>query len=341
MYTNEDLNYAIDQGIFSKESVDEFRETLESAKRTHFVDEENFKLVNSFNDIFVVIACGLLLFSALWAVKTINEDLGLLVFTVLSWGLAEFFILKRKMALPAIALLLSFVGGTFFFVLKLFGDTSEMAFVSAAGAAAVVAYGHWWRFSVPITMAAGAAALVGLVVSVILSINPDAKVYLSPALFVCGVMVFICAMYWDASDRLRTTRNSDVAFWLHLLSAPLIIHPIFSSLGIFDGSETMIGMSVVIILYVLMTLISLVVDRRAFMVSSLAYVIFAISNILKELGGLSYSFALTGIVIGSALLILSAYWHIVRVMLVNNLPLAIQRYVPSVNKKAIAPDAKR
>ena len=31
-------------------------------------------------------------------------------------------------------------------------------------------------------------------------------------------------MYYDLSDRTRTTRLADCAFWLHLLAAPLIVH---------------------------------------------------------------------------------------------------------------------
>jgi hypothetical protein len=34
------------------------------------------------------------------------------------------------------------------------------------------------------------------------------------------------------------TYKSDVAFWLHLASAPLITHPIFGMLGVLDGNET-------------------------------------------------------------------------------------------------------
>ena len=335
MYTNEDLNYAIDQGIFTEESVNEFRAQLEKSKKTHFVDEENFRLISSFNDIFVVIACSLLLFSSLWAVQKINEDFGMLVFSILCWVLAEFFVLKRKMALPAIVLLLAFVGGVFSFCLNLYSDISETSFITAAAAASIAAYLHWKRFGVPITVAAGTAALIGFIASAVLSIHPNAKDYLLPILFACGLIVFIFAMYWDSSDRSRTTQKSDVAFWLHLLSAPLIIHPVFSGLGIFEGNETVSSMVVVISLYLLMTLISITVDRRVFMVSSLAYVIYAISNILKEYGSVNYSFALTGILIGSALLLLSAYWHVVRVKLIDKLPASIQKQVPTIN--VIAP----
>jgi uncharacterized protein YdiU (UPF0061 family) len=43
-----------------------------------------------------------------------------------------------------------------------------------------------------------------------------------------------------------------------------------------------------------MSLLSIAVDRRAFMVSSMAYVLYAISNILKTYGDIGYNFALTG-----------------------------------------------
>lgn len=331
MYTNEDLNFAVKKGIFTADAVDEFRGQLESAKKMHFADEENFRLVSSFNDIFVVIACSLLLFSSLWVGEGISDGLGGLIFALLSWGLAEVFTLKRKMALPSIALLLSFIGGVFSFCLSLFDDPAELAFIIASTVSAIAAWLHWKRFGVPITIAATTAALTTLIVSIVLSLFPDTKAYMLSAFFLCGVVIFSFAMYWDSSDITRTTRKSDVAFWLHLLAAPLIIHPVFTGLDIFEGNEDLSNMLVVIVLYIFMTLLSIIVDRRAFMVSSLAYVIYAITAILKEVGGVGLSFALTGIFIGSALLVLSVYWHSIRAGLLGRLPLNVQRYVPKIN----------
>ena len=61
MYTDEDLNIAIKNGIFSQNDVNEFRKSISISKESSLPDEENFKLVGGFNDIFVVIACILLL----------------------------------------------------------------------------------------------------------------------------------------------------------------------------------------------------------------------------------------------------------------------------------------
>jgi hypothetical protein len=329
MYTDEDLDYAVKQGIFSAASVAKFRTALASSKDTSSVDEENFSLLSGFNDIFVVIACLLLLFSALWVVQTVNESLGLLVFCLLAWGLAEFFVRKRKLALPAIVLLLSFVGGVFALCLGLLSQSST-GYIVSSSIAAVAAYVHWLRFQVPITVAAGTAAAIGVLVSSIMSISSDAKEWLEVLFFICGIAAFLFAMYWDASDRDRVTRRSDVAFWLHLLSAPLIIHPVFSNLGVLEGNESMGSMAVIMGLYLLMTFISVAIDRRAFMVSSLMYVIYAISALLKAYGAVGNSFSVTGVFIGAALLLLSAFWHSTRAHVVAMLPHSVQKYLPKV-----------
>ncbi|MFI8620491.1 hypothetical protein ACIGBN_05910 [Marinomonas sp. NPDC078689] len=334
MYTDEDLNYAVEKGVFTDTAVTEFRSLLAEEKQTAAVDEENFRLVGGFNDIFVVIACSLLLFSSVWVVRPSSNTLAMLVFAALSWGLAEFFVRKRKMALPAIVLLLSFMGGVFWCVFSISSSIPSFSVQAASLFAAAVttmsAYLHWRRFRVPITVAVGTGALFVSVLSLVLVMFPAAKSGLMMVLFLCGVAAFLLAMYWDASDTQRITRRSDVAFWLHLLSAPLIIHPIFSNLGILNGNESLLSMLVVVFLYLLMTSISIAVDRRAFMVSSLIYVLYAVSAIIESYGGIGYSFALTGVLIGGGLLLLSAKWHFMRAQLLCALPSAIQRHLPNV-----------
>jgi len=328
MYTDEDLSGAVDEGIFTSEAVDSFREHISSSKATHTVDEENFKLVTGFNDIFVVIACVLLLVSGVWVVEAVHQTLALWALPVLAWGLAEFFVLKRKMALPAIVLLLVFVGGVFAAVLGLFEKTTEADVIWATALATLAAYLHWQRFRVPLTVAAGTAAVIGFFVSCILMFFDGSQAWIMPIIFVFGLAAFSLAMYWDISDCKRITYRSDVAFWLHLLAVPLIVHPIFSGLGILDGHESLMNVVIVIILYVLMTLVSVLIDRRAFMVSSLVYVLYALSALFEAYGMVGYSLALTGVCIGVALLLLSAFWHTVRAQLIDLLPSSLQQYIP-------------
>lgn len=330
MYTDEDLEIAVKKGIFSADSVDEFRNDYLLRRNTHTADEENFRLVASFNDIFVVIAIGLLLLSLGWVTYAIDSALSGFVVAAASWVLAEFFVLNRKMALPAIALLVSFVGSVFAGVVALFGLPSENSLMIAGLVASISAWLHWRRFKVPITVAAGAAALVVFVLSLIISVEPATKDFLVLMLFIGGMAVFTLAMYWDASDLQRISGKSDVAFWLHLTAAPLIVHPVFSVLGVLEGNESAVSLVSIILLYLFLTFISVVIDRRAFMVSALVYVLVALTDLLDDYGLAGDGFAYVGVLIGFSLLLLSGFWHKARLQLVRLLPGSIQSRVPSV-----------
>ena len=79
-----------------------------------------------------------------------------------------------------------------------------------------------------------------------------------------------------------------------------------------------------------MSALSIIIDRRAFMVSSLVYVLYAISSLFKAYGIAGNSFALTGVTIGASILLLSAFWHPARNILVKLLPAKIQNIVPDI-----------
>ena len=78
----------------------------------------------------------------------------------------------------------------------------------------------------------------------------------------------------------RTTRHADVAFWLHILAALLIVHPLFNLL---DSFETVMGLSLVFAIYILLTIASLILDRRALMVAALGYALYAPQRCLPML----------------------------------------------------------
>lgn len=330
MYTDEDLKQAVDKGIFSLTSVEQFRDFIQQRDHRQSVDEEGFRLVTSFNDIFVVIACLLLLLSVGWVVQGVHSAMAAALVATLSWSLAEFFVLKRKMALPAIVLLVSFVANVFVAVVLAFAMPNEKAFILAGLVATAAAWLHWRRFHVPITVAAGAATAVAFVVALLVSLFPVLKAFLNSLMLLGGLAVFLLAMRWDMADLKRVSGKSDVAFWLHLTAAPLIVHPVFSSLGIFDGQQSPLDLGIVLLLYLVLTLVSLVIDRRAFMVSSLIYVLAALTQLLDIYGLAGDSFAYVGVVIGFSLLLLSGFWHKARRGLVQSLPAGLQAKVPGV-----------
>lgn len=328
MYSDEELDSAVAAGVVSAESVAAFRAHVAALKQTPIVDDEYFRLVTGFNDIFVVIAVSLLLVSFERLGSALSSWVGALFVSVAAWGLAEYFTRKRRMALPAIVLLLAFVGGAFFTGFLLL-EAYSIGFVVASALAALSAWLHWVRFHVPITVAAGSAAMVGLVIPGLLMAIPGVNNWLSFFLFVAGLVVFWWALRWDASDIERQTRRSDVAFWLHLLASPLIVHPVFTVLGVFHGQVDALKIFFVLFMYMAIAVVSLAIDRRALMVSALGYVLYAVTALLKQTGVVSLSFALTALVIGSALLLLSAFWRPSRAFVLQWLPRKIQNSLAS------------
>ena len=262
-----------------------------------------------------------------------------------AWLLAEFFTRKRRMALPSILLLLAFVGGVMVAQAGLImgwiegnaGDDDTIGVILLAAAAlltAVAALFHWKRFMVPITIAAGTAAVAGMAILLLVAVigpNSDSleNVVLG-VVFLVGLVIFAFAMRWDMSDTARSTRRSDVAFWLHLLAAPMIAHPVFALIGVTDGDNIGAGAALAVVaVYIVFGLVALAVDRRALLVSALAYVLIALTWLFREFGAVELNFALTALVIGSALLTLSALWTPIRTAVVGLLPESTRASLPA------------
>ena len=72
----------------------------------------------------------------------------------------------------------------------------------------------------------------------------------------------------------------------------------------------------------------LAIDRRALLVSSLAYVLWALYSLFTRAGAVELGGALTALVIGSALLTLSAFWQPMRRRVVGMLGGVAERLPP-------------
>jgi hypothetical protein len=365
MYSQTDIDEAVAAGAINADSATALRTFIEGQRSMSVPDEEHFRLITGFNDIFVSVAAAILLFAMGWIGQQIGYSMGLVVdgdgpspvgpalIAATAWGLAMFFTAKRRMALPSILLLLAFVGGVFataaFSLVLAVGvdrldNNPELGGMLAAVSAAIAAGAallHWKNFRVPITIATGAAAVAGIAVGLLVSVVGDRvedmqKLILGFVLML-GVGMFLFAMWWDGSDRARITRRSDVAFWLHLLAAPMIVHPVFTLLGLNDGNATIGEGFVVILLYVALGVTALAIDRRALLVSALAYVLFALQAMFQQFGAVELNVALTAFVIGSALLLLSAFWHQARVAIVRPLPEGLRNRLPILDRVAAIP----
>src|ERR1700757_644975 len=126
MYSQQELDDAVASGVITAEAAAALRVHVEGQRATAIPDEEQFRLITGFNDIFVSIAAAILLFAVGWIGQSIGKAAGLFIsnngevgpsflaplpIAVTAWALALFFTAKRRMALPSILLLLAFVGG--------------------------------------------------------------------------------------------------------------------------------------------------------------------------------------------------------------------------------------
>ena len=172
---------------------------------------------------------------------------------VLSWGLGEYVTRSRRLAVSSTLLFLAYILGVFVAAFDggtdlinrypaewPFGHFLEDHWASDSVLNALFAITllsaaliHWARFRVPMAVGAGAFISVLWLSSLLLQIveypeqtakSSDLLVFLIPS--VAGIAVFVRAMALDVRDVQRQTRDSDVAFWLHLVAALFIVGPI-------------------------------------------------------------------------------------------------------------------
>lgn len=349
MISPETLGIAVETGVITPAQAERLA-ALESERESlgaEPVDDERLRFISGFGDIFVTL--GLLLFLTASGYFLFSSGHGLAMWAglaLLSWLLAEFFSRVRRMALPSIVLLLVFALSTFSTAVILIGgntlqaskvaidyitgSSGGMTFVLAglvtAGATAL----HYLRFKVPITIAAGVAALAcSLLALAVMLLPAAAEAWLNALVLAIGLAVFALAMRFDLSDRERVTRRTDIAFWLHMLAAPLIVHPLVASMlggvPLSDGAQS----ASILIIFALLGLVAVLIDRRALLVSGLAYAGFAFASLLAGTG-LSYGTIApaTMLVLGAFVLLLSAGWRPLRAGILSVAPRALAERLP-------------
>jgi len=160
MYSESDIDGAVAAGAITREAAAALRNHIAVSQSAPAVDEEHFRLLTGFNDIFVSIAVGLVLVAVAWIGKSVTTPLAGGLVAVVSWGLAEYFTRQRRMALPSIILLLAFTGGVAAALVGALVEldpefTDRTNAIVGAGIGLVTAgaaWLHWKRFMVPITV---------------------------------------------------------------------------------------------------------------------------------------------------------------------------------------------
>ena len=330
--------------------------TSAAGARAEMADPENLRFVRGFADIFVTIGIALVVGPAVYFGYTQSQSVAsaAAVVAVGSWLLAEYFTGVRRMALPSIALLAIFTIAAGFFFVDIIVVRQEIAhwpvrlaeiagqeniaalpFLAVAACLTAVAVALYYaRFRVPIAVAASVAALVWLVLVLLAYGAPDFTAdNIDMLVLIAGMAVFVLAMRFDVADRERVTPNTDIAFWLHLMASPMIVHPILSALvdrGAAPGDVGVMMAAAVLGLFAAISLVSILIDRRSFLVAGLGYAGFAFRTILGGVGVQDSAVPGTLLILGLLVLALSAGWNRIRAALVAMTPDPVAARLPPI-----------
>ena len=332
-FDDEDLAAAVAAGVIPAETAEALVAFVDGRRATApRADEEEVRFVTSFNDVFVtlgiVLVCGGL--AVLLARHTVPG--AAFAVAVTAWGLAEVFSRRWLMAFPSIALAGILVAASAITVFAALEPRIDDSFAGLAGAtaAAAVGWAHWRRFGVPISVAAATAAAGGAVVTLLSALVPSLlRDHSEAVILALGLVAFALAMRWDASDRARRTRRTDVAFWLHILAAPAIVHPLVSAAGIRLDALGVGQAAFVLALFALLAVVALVIDRRALLVSGLLYLGVSIAVLIERTGWSGASgLPVTVGLVGSVILLLAIGWRPLRAVALRLAPERLAAVVP-------------
>jgi hypothetical protein len=262
------LEAASNEGIITPEQVEALLSYFaEDDDPISSNNEEQLRFVRSFGDIFITL--GIVFVTVAGAQINLSPLLKILPILLLV-ATSEWLIRHRRLALPGMALLMALV----YFTGRLVGfEVSDEAVVSLA-LMTVVSYLFYIRYKMPFSLALVAIGLISLI-TILLDINTKAYQHVFA---VYGCLVFVVAMWFDSRDRFRLNRLSDTAFWLHLLAAPLIVHGVMITLLLSDQS-LLIKEVFMLGFFFTFFMLALYIDRRALLVSSLSYAIYAVIDL--------------------------------------------------------------
>ena len=352
MVTTEILAQGVEEGIITSEQAQRLR-ALQNASEPRGLpgspDDEQLRFISGFSDIFVTIGLAMFLGAMGYFAQRFGGRIAMwIVIAVAAWLLAEFFTRLRRMAFPSIVLLIAFAaavfmsasyllgaGALFYFptnlVRNLFDLDPERPTMLALAAliAALLAAVHYWRFRVPITIAAGCCALTGSIVGLVYGLAPELpSAAYSVVILACGLAIFTLAMRFDIADPERLTRRTDIAFWLHLLAAPLIVHSLITEMVTEAPRLSPAAAVAILAVFLALSVVAVLIDRRAMLVSGLSYAGVAFWTLIRQAGVFDMTTPLTVLTLGAFVLLLSAGWRPLRAAILKLAPPALARRLP-------------
>lgn len=340
-------------------------------------DEENLRLIGGGNDLFVTVGTVLLMAGFYFVLTTTIGGRTLWIaglVAAFSWVVAEIVTRQHRMKLSSTVLALIFMAAvvvllavvvdsrykirmpeSIWQLLALRAQVAPAGYLLLGGviAAALV---YFWRFKVPIlagVTAIAATLLAFLQTALVLYDGVTSGAVVAPSLqdmpelmraalympLICGMAVFATAVGLDLRDRERRTVWSDCAFWLHVVSAPMLVHPLFIMA---TGQDVVLGhiepdANATVMLALLIAgfvYIALAIDRRSLLVPTLAYFgslgIYYLVNSAANTTGVP-PFALILLVVGALIITFGAGWqHIRRLIVRPTLPTSVLNKLPPI-----------
>lgn len=336
MISKSTLQSAAQQKIIESEQVEPLYQFIQDqGQETELLNEniiesseEPLKFIRSFGDVFITLGVILLVVAVNMTDLTGYYYLIPLVGFV---AIAEWLVRVRRLALPGMAILISIL----FFVNKAIEFEHENATMLGIAVLSFSSLLFYFRYKMPFSLLPFAA---GLVAMAIIQIGLD--VIKQPVIFVgLGLLVLSVALWFDAKDTKRLSHLSDSAFWLHLLAAPLIVHGVMVSMLTSDnGWLGSINKEILIIAFFAgFFLFALLVDRRAMLVATQLYVIYALTQLLQDqLNSTQNIMIYVLVILGLFVIYFGTYWNKTRRFIFGFLSTSfISRYIPDFNNQDI------
>lgn len=357
------LEAAAAAGVINAEQVgplSDFLSSQQAGVKPALAGEEELRFIRNFHDVFLAIgivlfAVGLAIAIGTWVAGDANEPRqGALLAgglsaaaAVIMWLLGEVFARRRRLFLPAIAIVVSMTAfavvaaASLYFGLMI-GENVNLdadfnqgmpphvraGVMLAAAFAFITPLLFYARFRLPFSVGLAGGGVAAFIIATALMFSFDQTLKLLPAIYLgLGVLLFFAGVAFDARDPARTTRFSDNGFWLHFAAAPLILNGAFGLVtmafgGQVSGAAGLVMASadenanalgqaaVTLAIIIALGFISLLINRRVLIVSALLTTGVAIGVIMNEFGlGAGALAASTLIVLGGFVLILGAGWH--------------------------------
>lgn len=322
-------------------------------------DSEAPRFVRGFHDILITVGIIVLL-AGLRGLAPIYVQLPIII------ALAEVLVRRQRLALPAVVLTLALVQWVWTFMMMRYGlgtfagfEPMAVAFLMLLPFPPVLGL-FYWRYRVPLSLAILLLSSVALLVTAIFYAigiplliggvqNRADAAGTSPLLTLCilfgaAVVMFVIAMYFDLKDPHRVTRRSDVAFWMHLATAPMLLYTTLmlvfwlqiGSIGtdpasLLPGINSYSQAPIIVAIVLVMMVIGVIIDRRAFVTSGLVSLGVAVVSILRQTHA---QFDTAGfaalLIVGLFVLTIGIGWSYLRRAIVGVLPSTMRARLPAL-----------